>query len=211
MKRIATLTALAALTATQASATTTEVVVNGGFEAGDLTGYETFLNGGAIAITNDARTGNFAVQLTADTNQTGGAAAFPVLKAANLGSPIPEGSDIEIRFWAKSLEPFDPGVVMFAEFFSENPNPPGGASKAEILSGGPLFPPATFQEYVFTTTAGPSTAGGVTLQFKVDTGGGADRVGDVVIDDVSVKVVPEPSSLALLGLGGLAFFRRRRS
>jgi hypothetical protein len=35
--------------------------------------------------------------------------------------------------------------------------------------------------------------------------------GSVLIDDVTLSTVPEPTSLALLGLGGLAFMRRRRS
>ena len=39
---------------------------------------------------------------------------------------------------------------------------------------------------------------------------GTLNTGDVFVDDVSLTAVPEPSTLAVLSLGGLAALRRRR-
>src|SRR6056297_218938 len=59
---------------------TGELTVNGGFETGDFTGWETSPNGGTITITPDSSTGSFAANL----NIT--AAGNPTLKAANLAA-----------------------------------------------------------------------------------------------------------------------------
>ena len=48
-------------------------------------------------------------------------------------------------------------------------------------------------------------AAGEELRLEISRAGGV-----VIIDDVSITVVPEPSSAALLGLGGLALMLRRR-
>lgn len=49
----------------------------------------------------------------------------------------------------------------------------------------------------------------VDISFNFSTTGVVERVGWYV-DDVSIRAVPAPASLALLGLGGLAAARRRR-
>lgn len=52
---------------------------------------------------------------------------------------------------------------------------------------------------------------GQTLQFGVRNSFADGQNPAVIVDDLALSVVvPEPSSLALLGLGGLAMFRRRR-
>ena len=54
----------------------------------------------------------------------------------------------------------------------------------------------------------------VFVRLQLVSGGGESTIGSYLIDDLSVYVVPEPSSLAMLGIGGLvglnAIRRRRR-
>jgi len=53
----------------------------------------------------------------------------------------------------------------------------------------------------------------VTMRIQLVSGGPGAAMGDYLIDDLSVVVVPEPSSIAMLGIGGLVglnAIRRRR-
>jgi hypothetical protein len=133
-----------------------------------------------------------------------------VIKQANLGiGQVAPGQEVTISFKAKG--DFQAGGVLFAEFFSEIDG--GGTSSSEILSGGPLFDASesVYQTFNFTATAGPDVSAGVTLQFNVATGGDPGSVATAYIDDVSVTIVPEPSTYALvLGLGSIALLLVRR-
>ena len=53
----------------------------------------------------------------------------------------------------------------------------------------------------------------VTMRIQLVSGGPGSVIGDYLIDDLSVVVVPEPTSIAMLGIGGLVglnAIRRRR-
>jgi hypothetical protein len=56
-------------------------------------------------------------------------------------------------------------------------------------------------------------AGTVTMRIQLTSGGPASGTGQYIIDDLSARVVPEPSTIALLsvsGLVGLSVLRRRK-
>ena len=208
MKRIATIAALAAfagLTAGTAAAQI-ELTTNGGFETGDLTGWTGFPTGpGQQTVTNvNPNGGTFAGVIDNDV-----ALSNSLFKQANIGVGVVQPGDVvTISFDARGTYA-TPGGVAFAEFFSELSG--GGTSSAEILGGGPLAidaDPDVWTTFNYTAIAGGDVSGGVTLQLGATNGPGTPTT--MYYDNVSVSVIPEPSSLALLGLGGLAIARRRR-
>jgi len=203
--RIVAAAAIATALSSTASAQI-ELTTNGDFETGDTTGWTDFTAAPASFIASpDASSGSFGGLLN---NPTPGSGA--VIKQANIGVGIVNPGDvITIQFDAKG----DAGVggVHFAEFFSELSG--GGTSSAEILGSAPLFPPplsSAFQTYTFTATAGADVSGGVTLQFNAATGAIDGSFSTLAIDNVSVSVIPEPTSAALIGLSGLGLLARRR-
>lgn len=182
-----------------------ELTTNGGFETGDTTGWEYFATPASTFGTTSMSpfAGAFAGNLV---NNTDGSAA--VIKQANMGvGLVNAGDEITISFWAKNINGV--GGVNFAEFFSELDG--GGTSSAQILGGAPLFASDTdWTFYQFTTFAGPDVSGGVTLQFTATTGAIIGSTSQLLLDNVSVTVIPAPGAMALLGLGGLMAGRRRR-
>lgn len=193
-----------ALAATASSAMAgIELTTNGGFEAGDTSGWQWFPSSSStFNMTNDANSGVFAAEIFNNAIASGA-----VAKQANLGiGLVNPGDTVNISFAAKGSGAL--GGVAFAEFFSEIDG--GGVSSSQILGGGPLALTDTYQTFNFSVLAGPDVSGGITLQFAAVTGADTGSVMVLFIDDVSVSVVPAPSAMALLGLGGLFAGRRRR-
>ena len=180
-----------------------ELTTNGGFETGDTSGWVEFPTANStFNISTDPNSGVYSAEIF--NNDPASAA---VVKQANLGiGLVSPGDEVMISFAAKGS--FAEGGVSFAEFFSEVDG--GGTSSNEILSGGPLALSDTYQDFAFTTTAGPDVTGGVTLQFTATTGGATGSTAVVFIDDVSVTVVPEPASALLACLFAAAGVARRR-
>ncbi len=192
--------AIACLFTLSASA---DLTTNGGFETGDTTGWSSFPTANStFTVVTDSFEGNFAAEIFNNDPASGA-----VVKQANIGiGAVNPGNLIKISFAAKGSSAA--GGVAFAEFFSEISG--GGTSSNEILGGGPLALTDTYQVFNFMTTAGPDVSGGVTLQFAAVTGGDPNSVSVLFIDSAFVSAVPEPSSLAVLGVAGLGMLCRRR-
>jgi hypothetical protein len=81
-----------------------------------------------------------------------------------------------------------------------------------------VWTPSTYANRTVTFTSVAAAAGGanhssILIQYGVDPDGNPQYVGKFVggvFGNVNIPVVPSPSSLALLGLGGLVAGRRRR-
>lgn len=204
-QRISAVCGLAALVACVSGASAGLELTNSnrGFELGDVSGWVSFpAPFSTFEASSDAFSGSFSGELN-----NSGAPSGAVIKQANMGIGLVEAfQEVTISFWAKGSGVA--GGVQFAEFFSELDG--GGVSSAALLGGAPLFVGTDWSFYEFTTTTGADVSGGVTLQFAAVTGGDSGSASQLFIDDVSVSIVPAPSAMALLGLGGLIGARRRR-
>lgn len=182
----------------------TDIAVNGGFEAGDTSGWQYFPTGvSSFGVTTDAFAGGFAGELV---NTASGSAA--VIKQANLGAGfVTPGSPVNISFWAKGSG--EVGGVQFAEFFTELAG--GGVSSSQILGGQPLFVTSEYQFYSFDVVVGPDASGGITLQLTATTGANIGSTSTLIVDNVVINAVPAPAGAAALGLAGLVATRRRRA
>lgn len=178
-------------------------VLNGGFESGDFSGWETLPTGGSIFdIVADANSGSWAAYIFNDAD----ASAALIKQTGIAAGSIQAGDMIHVEFTAKGSAGI--GGVFFAELFSVNAG--GGVTQSEILGGAPLFFNDTYQTYSFDTFAGPDVAGGLTIQFGAITGAEPDSFSEAYIDDVVITFVPTPGSLAILGLASMMTTRRRR-
>jgi beta-glucanase (GH16 family) len=162
-----------------------DLAVNGGFEAGDLSGWALFPVSAdpneQTVVTTNPRSGTYAGRLN---NTTPGRAS--IIKQANL-TPVAIGQTVTVRFSARGS--FDVGGVAFAEFFTELAGE--GTSSAQILGGGPLAlaaDPNVWADFEYTVPITADVSGGITLQLTATTGGDAGSFADVYYDNVSIVI-----------------------
>ncbi|MFN3168829.1 MAG: PEP-CTERM sorting domain-containing protein [Phycisphaeraceae bacterium] len=198
----------AAFVTSGASAVTANAFANGGFETpGTSPGpAEAWLPAAlGYTLSNDANSGNNAALLTVGTPN---AAVILQNSVENGGQPplIP-GEIASFSFYAKG-QVSDTGNVLYSLRFLDSV---GGI----VLNTGNTFfqgdiNPNTYTQIVAPDVVIPAGASAAFVEFSQASGPTANP-GNVLIDDVVLSTVPEPTSLALLGLGGLAALRRRRS
>lgn len=157
-------------------------VINGGFETGDFTGWTVLHQGGFSGVGGSP-----------GTNNTGNFHLYMGATSATDQTDIYQdiattiGQSYTVSYWAYDMDPLSSGgfLVTF-----------GGAAI------GPGRPAAAYTQYTGNFTA---TAASTRLEV---TGWEANQY--INADDFSVSPVPEPASMAILGMGALALLRRRR-
>ena len=203
---------------TFAAANTTQAAIvsptNGGFESPDASAF------GAV-IDDWTQAGNTGV---VDGN---GGTNYPGL-ATNQWAVIfsnPNGTTGSIE---QSVGTVDAGSTIYRLTFDQSQNALGGdlgasaLTEVEILVDGVVVDSydstanipdqgegvsnEIFDFTLDTAVVGIDAGDDVTVRFTADVDGG-----QWVFDNVEIAVIPEPGSLALLGLGGLLMLRRRRN
>ncbi|HXZ13489.1 MAG TPA: PEP-CTERM sorting domain-containing protein [Candidatus Sulfotelmatobacter sp.] len=189
-----TLVLLSLSWASPASANGTEVLVNGGFETGDFTGWTISGNtanpGGFYYGVDafDAYTGNFGAYMSQDAIDGGEA---PVILSQNFTAA--PGETLEISFALND----DEGAVLGENHFFE-----AALNGVPLISFNDVAPGYTVYSFAFDAS---QTSNTISFAFVND-----DSFWS--FDDASVQV-PEPSALLMLAgaVPGLFFLRRRRA
>lgn len=211
-----------ALSAGVAQAAITDVVPNGDFETGDLTGWLSFANGGAVSIANENSTlgpaGSYSAKLSADASS---GTSFPIIKVERLAEGfLTDGGEVTVTYDAKAtLQTVDfPNiagkVVFISEFFTEKTGDNGAINN--ILQQAPDFLNDTWTRYSYTFNMAADAGGGLSMLFKADCGASPNCRLDALIDNVSittdVSAVPVPAAVWLFGSGllGLVGVARRK-
>ncbi len=157
-----------------------EQTVNGDVEAGDLSGFEIFPNGGTVTADNTENNttgGTWSIRVVAGPGNN------PVIKQERRGAgTVTGGQTVTLSFDMRGTAAA--GGVIFPELISEDA---GGAT-----SSGPLetiaAPTAGWTTYTYTPAAAANVSEGVTFQIGVVCGGDPSCSADVFIDNVSIVV-----------------------
>lgn len=200
------------------------MLVNGDFETGDLTGWTAFQSSWTSgtptieAQTTTVNSGTFALQLSAANSSFGVYQAIATVPGVKYQIDVSWLGNNQSAFWNEVLLFNDDGRDMETQL--NGPLDPYVLSKVD---GWGMNPPAIFgwkspfdgnQWYPAGLHTNVITATGTTMFVGLKAGTVANSNGavDLFFDNVSVTAIPEPSSLLALvsGIGALGFVIRRR-
>lgn len=183
-------------------------MVNGDFEGSSsgLPNWRFFSVGGAagsVALSTDAATGTNAALLTV-TADTGTPDRDIGLDIDPYRTAVLDGEELEISFAAKKALAGDTRVRLEVAGFNA-----AGVYTGSLAST--LWNPGMdlYESFLVNATV-PAGVAYINVGFRVMDPTGLRSPGAYLIDDVSIMGVPEPGSLALTLVAGLALVRRRR-
>ncbi|MAE63703.1 MAG: hypothetical protein CMJ18_05480 [Phycisphaeraceae bacterium] len=192
---------------------------NPGFEAGagaDADDWGEIVGGPSGTVERSSAmpdTGSFSAYLTVDhvNNPPAGGAYF--IEQNQGANTIPDNTvDYDLSFRAKVDSSNFEGIDMFAQIqWLDQDGSDGGGFKGETLTSliG-LGISTSYQQFNLNDLDVSDGADSFLVRFQLSAGAVDNIQNGLYIDNVSLTPVPEPASMALVGLGCLAVVARRR-
>jgi hypothetical protein len=210
LKTIVALTSFAGLMIGN-SAFSANLIVNPGFETGDLTGWTVLGAGGSASITvqspdnGPSASGSFNIY-----QNNGNVAANLALQQTTPNGSVGAGVLVNYSFDLKAGNNANGGVE-FVHIFDQNAV--GGVIGQPTGLLGPFLvgpPDGNWHTFSgsFTTLANTDH---LTIEFDATTGAAAGSLEQMHVDNIVLSTVPEPASLSLAAMGLLTILVGRRN
>lgn len=194
-----------------------DILLNSGFESGtngDAAEWEEIVGGAAGSVTRSSaapRTGSFSAHMSFDhinNTETAGAYFFQQNLGANT---INNSLAYNLSFWARSESNDFEGADMFVQIqWLDQDGSDGGGFKGETLIslvGQGLN--TDYQRFILNDLNPSDGSDSFLLRFQVSAGAVAGTANGMFVDDASLSVVPEPTSVLVLACGALTLLCRR--